>query len=158
MSDVQLPVTIGEDLTILKVAREIAMDLHPLETILKRYAISDQQWESLQNHWRFRQVLDAECAVWNSAMNTSERVKAKSLAAVEEALPEMFGRLHDRQEGLQHKVKLFEVLGRIGGVGGNQADVMGAGEKFSVTINLGSEQVRIEKPVMTLPHEVITDD
>lgn len=121
------------------------MDLHPLETILKSHEISTAQWETLQVNPRFQRVLQSEIEAWNSAANTAERVKLKSLSFVEEALPEFYARAHDPRETLTAKVEVLKTIGRFAGVGITGTDTAAVGERFSVTINLGADTLKIEK-------------
>lgn len=147
-TDLLLPRMGYDDLTILKLAREIAMDIRPLEDILASAGVDDADWEAIRANPGFTKVLRRSVEEWNSAVNTQERVRLKTLAIVEEALPEFYARAHDSKEALQHKVKLLEVFGKFAGIGG----VLGSGEsvadRLTVTINLGADQqLRIEKDV-----------
>lgn len=136
------------DLSMIKLAREIAMDIHPLEQILKAHHVDQNQWETISQNKRFQDLLRSEIEAWQSAVNTSERVRLKSLSAVEEALPEFFARMHDSREALQHKNEVLKTLSRFAGIGGNNFESGVTGEKFSVTINLGTDQtLKIEKDV-----------
>lgn len=137
----------ANDVTLLRLAREIAMDIHPVETILATLEISADEWLDIQQNPTFRGYLRTAIEEWQSATNTQERVRLKSLAFVEEALPEFYARAHDPSENLQHKIRVLEVVAKFAGVGGN-VDTALSGEKFSVTINLGADhQVRIERDV-----------
>lgn len=137
----------SHDVTLLRLAREIAMDIHPVEAILATLEISDDEWQEIQQNPTFRGYLRTAIEEWQSATNTQERVRLKSLAFVEEALPEFYARAHDPSENLQHKIRVLEVVAKFAGVGGN-VDTALSGEKFSVTINLGADhQVRIERDV-----------
>ncbi len=137
----------SHDVTLLRLAREIAMDIHPVESILATLEISDDEWQEIQQNPTFRGYLRTAIEEWQSATNTQERVRLKSLAFVEEALPEFYARAHDPSENLQHKIRVLEVVAKFAGVGGN-VDTALSGEKFSVTINLGADhQVRIERDV-----------
>lgn len=136
------------DVEMVRLAREIAMDIRPLGDILNSHQLDSNQWESISNTPRFRQLLSSEIEAWQSATNTAERVRLKSLSAVEEALPEFFARMHDPREALQHKNEVLKTLSRFAGVGGSNFDSNVTGEKFSVTINLGTDQtLKIEKDV-----------
>lgn len=136
------------DLQIIKIARAIARDLVPLEEVLKQYGMDQNQWEQVRNAPHFQRVLTSALEEWNSAANTAERVKLKSLYLVEEALPEMYARAHDPREPLNHKVEVIKTIARFAGLGGGVSDAVAAGEKFSVTINLGADhQLKIEKDV-----------
>lgn len=135
------------DITLVKLAREIAMDIQPIEKILKHYEIDPNQWEEIQKAHIFQSLLRSEIEAWNSATNTQERVRLKSLSFVEEALPEFFARAHDPREALQHKTEVLKTIARFAGVGGNVEGAV-SGEKLTVTINLGADQtLKIEKDV-----------
>ena len=135
------------ELTLLRLSREIARDIHPIENILERFGIDADVFETIQNNPRFQSILQGELEAWQGASNTSERVKIKSLSFVEELLPEMYERAHDPREPLSAKVELLKTIGRFGGVGLSTVEG-GIGEKLSVTINLGADsQLKFEKDV-----------
>jgi hypothetical protein len=135
------------ELTLLKLSREIARDIHPIESILERFGIDAELWSDIRTMPRFISFLQHEIETWNSAPNTSERVKIKSLSFVEELLPEMYERAHDPRETLSSKVELLKTVGRFGGVGVSTSEG-GIGEKLSVTINLGADkELKFEKDV-----------
>jgi hypothetical protein len=140
--------TSNVDATLVKLAREIAMDIHPLETILKQYSVSAEDWVILQENPRFKNLLASEVETWHSAMNTTERVKAKSAALIEEWLPELNNRLHDKEESLNAKIEGGKMLTKLAGMDG-RADVAVGGERFTFTINLGAAAapITIEKDV-----------
>lgn len=143
-----LPILIGSDHVIhLKLAREIAMDIRPVEDILLAHGIDQSNWEKISNSPSFQALLRSEIESWQSATNTAERVKIKSLAFVEESLPEFFARAHDRREPLNSKVEVLKTISKFAGVGGS-VDGSVAGEKLMVTINLGADHsLKIEKDV-----------
>lgn len=137
----------SNDVTMLKLAREIAMDIQSLEDILKHHEVTDGQWDEIQQNPRFRGYLRGAVEEWQSATNTPERVKLKSLAFVEEALPEFFARAHDPKEPLAAKTEVLKTIAKFAGVGGSVEGAL-AGEKMVVTINLGADQqLRIEKDI-----------
>jgi hypothetical protein len=134
------------ELTLLKLSREIAKDIHPIETILERFGISLELWNEITKLPRFVNFLQSETEAWDGASNTPERVKIKSLSFIEELLPEMYERAHDPREPLSSKVELLKTIGRFGGVGASENGA--AGEKLSVTINLGADnQLTFEKDI-----------
>lgn len=135
------------ELTLLKLSREIARDIHDIETILERYGIDAELWSHISKLPRFNALLQSEIEAWHGAGNTPERVKIKSLSFVEELLPEMYARAHDPREPLSSKVELLKTIGKFGGVGLTSFE--GAlGEKLSVTINLGADsQLKFEKDI-----------
>lgn len=136
------------ELTFLKVARELARDIYPLETILKNFDVSASQWETMQNHPAFKRLLQSEIEAWATAGNTHERVKIKAASLVEEFLPELYLRMHDPREALPAKIEAAKLARDLAGMGKSGVDAGVVGEKFSVTINLGADQqLRIEKDV-----------
>lgn len=137
----------SNDVIMLKLAREIAMDIQSIEDILKHHEVDDGQWEEIQQNPRFKSYLRGAVEEWQSATNTAERVKLKSMAFVEEALPEFFARAHDPKEPLAAKTEVLKTIAKFAGVGGSVEGAV-AGEKLTVTINLGADnQLRIERDV-----------
>lgn len=144
------------DSLLVKLAREIAMDIHPIGTVLKQYSISDEHWETLKHNARFQALLASEVETWQSALNTHERVKAKAAAMLEEWLPELNNRLHDADETLPAKIEGGKMLTKLAGMDGRVDGVGAVGERVSITINLGADvaPIKIEKEVtLTIDHE-----
>ena len=153
MAQVSVPAPTISEHILIKLAREIAMDIHPLDNILRDNGLSGDQWENIQGNTRFRMLLETETSAWGSALNTQERLRLKSAAALEEWLPELFTRMNDKDENLNSKVEAGKLISRWAGVGGTGTQTMEGGEKFSVTINLGADnQIKIEKDV---PYKVV---
>ncbi|RZN09646.1 hypothetical protein CWO91_16595 [Bradyrhizobium genosp. SA-3] len=89
-------------------------------------------------------MLASEVEAWNTALNTSERVKLKAAAMLEEWLPELNNRLHDTEEALPAKIEGGKMLTKLAGMDGRTGEVAGGGERFSVVINLGNHGPAIE--------------
>lgn len=145
-----------DELVLLKLAREIAMDIRPVDEILGSHKIADENWQEIQKNPYFQGILSSEIEAWQSASNTAERVKLKSLAFVEEALPEFYARAHDPKEPLPAKTDILKTIAKFAGVGGSNFDAAVGGERLSVTINLGADhQLKIEKEVTSkvIDHE-----
>jgi hypothetical protein len=142
------------EVTLLKLAREIAMDIQPLDTILEAHQITRDQWESISKTPHFLRLLGSEAETWNTALNTHERVKLKAAAMIEEWLPELNNRMHDKLEGLPAKIEGGKLLTKIAGMGERVIGSEGvAGERFVVTINLGEDvKLKFDKE---LPPKVI---
>lgn len=129
----------SQDTLYLRVAREIAIDLYDVETILKNNKIDQSDFERIKKDPRFLALLESEVSAWNSAGNTLERTKLKAGAMLEEFLPEANTRIHDKAETLSAKTELLKALMRIAGMGERVAGDAPTGERFTVTINLGSD-------------------
>lgn len=155
MSDSLMTLTGYDHVTYLKLAREIAMDMRPLDDILSANGIEQPRWDDIRNAPSFQKLLQSEIEAWESATNTPERVRLKSMAFVEEALPEFFARAHDPKEPLSSKIEVLKTVSKFAGMGG-PAEGVAAGEKLTVTINLGADHsLKIEKDVTSkvIDHE-----
>jgi hypothetical protein len=132
---------------LMAIAREIAMDLNPLETILKAHGVEPSWFEIHQNTPRFQAMLAEQIRLWEAADNVEARVKMKFLTATEMAMPQMFASLHDTKEPLSARVELFKTFQKGAGILDKPAD--GGADRVSITINLGSERppVTIEAKV-----------
>lgn len=128
------PVT---DRKLLILAREIAMDILPLQTILDSHEITQEQFNAYKNSAIFQNALSEQVMAWNSALNTHDRVKLKAAASIEGVLEELHGRMHDRSESLMAKAKVAELVAKLAGMA-QPASSQASGTGFSVTINLGN--------------------
>lgn len=143
----------------ISLAREIARDIQPLQSILEARQIDANEWERIQANPHFQRVLSSEVEAWQSATNVGERVRLKALHFVEEALPEFFQRAHDSRETLNAKTEVLKTITRLAGIGNSTVDGAAIGEKFSVTINLGADQtLKIEKTVTPQVIEGVVED
>lgn len=137
-----------DDTKMLKLAREIAMDMKPLEDILQALSIDHEEWKGIQMMPRFNAYLKDAIETWHGALNTGERVRLKSLAFVEEALPEFFARAHDATEALPAKTEVLKTIARFAGVGAAVGNDGSPADRLSVVINLGADNsVRLEKDI-----------
>lgn len=140
---VDAPVT---ELKLLQIAREIAMDIRPVGEILATHNVTEAQWAAIQANPRFQTYIESEAASWHGSLNTHERVKLKAAAMLEEWLPELNQRMHDRSESLNAKIEAGKLARDLAGFAKNGVGVEGLGEKFSVTINLGQDaSLKFEK-------------
>lgn len=145
-----------DDVAMIKLAREIAMDIRPLEEVLATHGLSQDDWDALNHSPIFQSLLSSAVEEWQSATNTPERVKLKSLAFVEEALPEFYARAHDPKEPLAAKTEVLKTIAKFAGVGMSNFDGSVSGERMTVTINLGEDrQLKIEKDITPRDEESV---
>lgn len=136
-----------DPLTQLKIARELGSNMRELDDVLATHEISHAQFDELQKNVRFQKLLRGFVEEWNKVSNTPERVKLKALSFVEEALPEYYARAHDAKEPLSAKVELLKTVAKLGGIGG-EVNAALAGEKMTITINLGADaQLQFDKTI-----------
>ena len=150
------------DIALVKLAREIAMDIQPLEVILQQHSVSEEKWAELQLSSKFRALLSSEVEAWSTALNTHERVRMKSAAMLEEWLPTLNTRMTDAEEALPAVIEAGKMLARIAGLG-MPGDVTAGnvGERFVINISMGDrvEPVTFAKDVtsqVTIEHEPVT--
>ena len=143
------------DITLVQLAREIAIDHLNNEEILKLYSITQEEWEVIKSNKRFQTLLEQEILAWQSATNTAERTRLKAGAIIEHWMPEANMRLHSSDETLPAKVELAKMVSRIAGLDRVEGSSGPSGAGFSVTINLGGgDKVKFD----ALPTKVIDHD
>lgn len=133
---------------LLKLATEIAMEVHDEATILKMYEVSAADYRNIKKNPAFLKFLQSAQADWNSSLNAEARVKIKGATMVEGWLEEANKRLHDDNETLTAKTELAKLISRLAGQGFTTGSVDGGAEKVSISINLGGPQpVQIDAQV-----------
>lgn len=150
-------IKLEEAARLVKIAREIAMDMVPIDKILETYKISEQEWDVLSNNPYFSKLVQSEAEAWQGALKTQERVQVKAGYIIEEWLPEAWARLHDQKENLAAKTELAKLISRLADVGTQNAAVNGGGERFSLTINVGDgKPIRVERDITPQPQALPT--
>jgi hypothetical protein len=139
-----------KELTLIQLAREVAIDHLDSDSIQELYKLTPEEWTIISHSPRFQRLLESEIIAWQSATNTSERTKLKAGSIVEHWLPEANTRLHDPAETLNSKVELAKLISTISGL--NRPEVVsGGGSGFSVTINLGDKAaLSFDKEIKTI--------
>jgi hypothetical protein len=59
------PFPVQDDVLLVTLAREIAMDIVSLEAILERYKITSNQWSKIQENPRFIELLKSAITEWH---------------------------------------------------------------------------------------------
>jgi len=149
-----VPVSVYDDMKLVKLAREIAMGVKDLPDVLFDHGLTQMEFEQISTRPHFRKILDNEVAAWQSAGNTAERVKLKAGSMLEEYLPELYARINDPSEPLMAKIKAMEMVAKLAGYGATDIPREGKpGDRVHVIINLGAD-TRLEYQ-KTLPPKVI---
>jgi len=125
-----------DEVVMLRLARELAMDLSNLPETLTKLGVDADQWQRMQANPRFQAVLKEMIEAWHAAANAPERVKLKSAAMLEEALEEIQSRIHDNREPLAAKTELLKLVSRLAGIGNEKVEGQ-VSEKFVLSINIG---------------------
>lgn len=152
-----IPASVYDEAKLVKLARQIAMGIKDLPDILFDNSLTLREFEVVKTHPLFCRALAGEVKAWEGASNTVERVKVKAASMLEEYLPEMYARLNDVKEPLIAKMKAIEVITKLAGMGGSEAQAAGSpGDKVHVIINLGADvKLQYEKqlPPKVIEHE-----
>jgi len=136
---------------LLKLAREVAMDVMELDTICKGFSITPEQYALIADNIFFQRALDAYRQEWHSSLSTRERIRVQSAMALEAALPSLAAKMIKKEESFDAQIKAGQLLSKIAGVE-EQKQELSSGEKFTITINLGADQqLRYEKEVAPKP-------
>lgn len=136
-------------------AREIAMDIFPLEDIIALHKLEDEEWMKIQSNARFQAMLRSMTLEWQSAANTRERVKIKAATGLESVLETYIREISDQSIPLAQRVEAGKFLAKLGELGPD-ANVLGAGGS-SVVININSGHkppLTIEGDLMPQPMEL----
>jgi hypothetical protein len=150
-----LPATLDPQ-NLVKLAKEIAVDIRDLPVILKDYGLSKRDFENIKEHPAFKRIYDAAVIEWNSADSTNKRLNILSAFGLEQCLPHIIARIMRQDEDLNKIVAAGKLLSDIAGVGPKAGQQSGSGEKFSINISLGADtKIRVEKDITPAPPEEI---
>lgn len=125
---------------LARLGRDIAMNILEFPKVLQKYNLSQAQydWLSTYNEF-FKNVLSHLIKEWQGIDSTEKRVRAQSLAAFEELLPVLAGRMARPTEKLIEAIEGAKLLASVGGVDSKQQGPRSGGEGFSITIDLGAD-------------------
>lgn len=113
---------------LARLARELAMDILPVQDVLRIHEIDDSSWLKIQSNPKFQAMLSNMITDWNSADNTKSRVRTKAATAFESLIEVYVRDAMDPQIPLAQRVEVGKLLVKIGeleatrdgGGGGNQ--------------------------------------
>jgi hypothetical protein len=104
---------------------------------MERCGFSSGDYTELSETRMFRQMLREAQEEWEGARNTHKRIKLKAAVNIEEALPHFYRAMTSDKEPLSAKVKAFEAVSRVAGLGIPEPAAAGNGQFFKLEINLG---------------------
>ena len=165
MGDLLTP---SDEIKLRTLASELAKDIEDLPIILTRLGLTQPEYEELCDTKMFRAMLDQAYHEWQGATNTGKRIKLKAAINIEEALPSMHAAIVNEKENLASRVKAFEVMARIGGLGNPEPQMASQGATFQLTIHYSDDKPPIilgeviEEPLLrqskvfdSVPHETM---
>jgi hypothetical protein len=125
-------------------AREIAMDILPLQQILELHRLTDEEWAKIQANKNFQATVAQLVQEWNSAANVRERVKVKAATGLESNLEQYVLEISDTSIPLIQRVEAGKFLARLGELDGLRDNSGGGGDAFHITLNIGELRKQID--------------
>jgi hypothetical protein len=122
-----------------QIARKLAMDIVPLDTILLESKMTQAEFEQLQHTRYFQDMLAEEVTNWSAAPNAAERVRIKYLTITEEIAPDMYTALLDPKIPLGQRADLLKTVAKLAGLDKTGPDA-GAAGRVKITINMGASK------------------
>lgn len=126
---------------MVALARDLAINLNSIGTILINHKLTNAQYEFLRDHNEFFQnALKQQATEWQGVKSTADRLKIEAQAALEEQMPVIASRMGSRGEKLIDTVEAAKFFAKVAGVDGDAQGARRGGEGFTITIDLGSDQ------------------
>lgn len=138
---------------LVQLAREVACEFEDLAVVLARNGLNDEQYAKILNNPFYSRVLTATKSEWADPHNTEMRVRMTSAWLLEKALPDVYIRIINPQEPLSSVNEGIKTLAKLAGIGEKGPD-HGTGEKFLISINLGSDKT-ITQEVKTIETKAV---
>lgn len=130
---------------LARLARDVAMNMHPLSETLERHGITEAEYETYVSKWPFyKHALEAATIEWTNPMNVQKRLQAESALLLEQALPDLSARMLDKTQAMRDVAEVAKLFAKIAGVDGDKSK-QPSGERVSITINLGDEKITFDK-------------
>jgi hypothetical protein len=148
------------DVTVSRMAREVARNLFPVDRIRDAYKLSVDEFDAIVGSQMFQQRLGEELEIWNAStpMAISTRISAKAATMIEESIAEVYTLIHDRAQPMAAKVEALKWASRIAGIG-ERAENASIGDRVVLNINFtgagnGERSLHIEKVIEPLSVEI----
>lgn len=132
---------------VFELVNELAQNLYEEPYYLKKYGLTQGQYDALKANEYFKKAFDRAVEDWNRPNNVNQRLALESAVGIESVLPTLIARAGKADEPLPGVVQLLKVLSEIAGTTGNANSRTpdAAGEKFKIVINLGADTFSAEK-------------
>jgi len=138
----------NDEQRLRELATGIAKDVEDIDKLLERLGFTRTDYNELIETRTFKTILNQALAEWEGAANTHKRIKLKAAINIEEALPHFYTETINPKEALSSKVKAFEAIARVAGLGQTELTQGGTGQFFKLEINLGDN-----KPALVIDYD-----
>lgn len=123
---------------LVSLAQELAMDILPVEDILRSHSVTRAEFDKILTSEIFQQLYREALLAWGSTSSAAIRIKAKMETMVEQALPGLYREIE--KDGLNTaKVELLKAMMRGGGIGEKAAGSSGEGG-VQIVINMDAQK------------------
>lgn len=138
--------TLPDGWDIHKVAalvRELAVNMYDEDVTLKKYVLTKEQFNLLNENKFFKQALEVATAEWNSPQSTNKRLALEAAITLETVMPSIGARLQKPDEPLPGIIEGAKLLAKMASIGEDKTGGVPT-EKFSIVINMGADTLRID--------------
>ena len=132
--------SLDDEKRLRDLANGIAKDVEDIDKLLERLGFTREDYDELVGTRTFKSILAQAASEWEGASNTHKRIKLKAAINIEQALPHFFSEMTNPTEPLSSKVKAFEAVSRVAGLGNPELVQAGGGQFFKLEINLGGDK------------------
>lgn len=139
-----------------RLALQVATKLYSTQDILKQFNLSPQEFKTILHDPVFQKKYREAKELWNADTNALERIRAKSTMAVEDGLLTLVKIFKDSDLNATARLDAFEKLIKLSDTAPKKDMEAGAGQSFSVTINLGEKPE--EKVIIDQKAKVLNED
>ncbi len=139
---------------VAAIARELACNLHPPKVVCGRYKITEEQLNLLKDNIYFQEAFKIAVTEWEGIKSTKQRLALQAACGIEDQLPNVVARMGDKNEALSSVTGTLKVLADMAGVGGEKQKEQST-ERVQITINLGADQIKIDKALAPIEGEAI---
>lgn len=140
--------SLNGEVLVSRIAREIARNLVPIETICERYRLSDDDYQRILRSPIFQSRLQEELEIWSASTPKAivDRIQAKAATMIEESLVEVYDLIHDKAQPMAAKISALAWATKMAGVGevrdlGPPGVSSGTGSGINFNIFIGDKKV-----------------
>jgi len=131
---------------IVALAREMAMAIRPVTTILTAAGITQAQFDKfILPVPIYKRAYETFLLEWESALSTNKRIAIESAAILEDSLPKLNARMINDVNPLSSSVEAAKLFAKLAGAGETKEAT--PGERFNITINLGGDKIHIQETI-----------
>lgn len=130
----------ADEQRLRELAMAFAKGVEDDNALLARLGFSREDYEELAQTRTFKAMLEQAQGEWEAAANTRKRIRLKAAINIEQSLPSFYDAMIDPKEPLSSRVKVLEVVARIGDLSTPELQPAGGGQYFKLEINLGQNK------------------